>query len=67
MERSDLYKQYFFVKRLREKLLGAFRASTQNLEKYNPNLINDYIIELRDLSKGAFFLNSIFYAISILG
>ena len=62
-----LYIHSEFIENLNHTLRGRFRSSniTQNLEKYNPNLINDYTIQLSDLSKGVFFLSYICYGISL--
>ncbi len=65
---SGLYIHSEFIQKLELELRGRLRSSnkSQNLEKYNPKLINDYIIEYRDLSKGVFFLCSIFYSMSLM-
>ena len=65
---SGLYIHSESILHLNYELRGRLRSSnkSQNLEKYNPNIINDYIIEYRDLSKGVFFLCSIFYLISLM-
>ena len=65
---SGLYIHSVFIQKLELELRGRLRSSnkSQNLEKYNPKLTNDYIIEYRDLSKGVFFLCSIFYSMSLM-
>ena len=61
---SGLYIHSESILHLHYELRGRLRSSvkSENLEKYNPKLINDYIIELRYLAKGVFFISSICYA-----
>ena len=65
---SGLYIHSESILHLNHELQGRIRSSykSQNLEKYNPKLMNDYIIEFRDLSKSVFFLCSIFYSMSLM-
>ena len=65
---NGIYIHSEFIQKLELELRGRLRSSneSQNLEKYNPNLINDNIIKLRDLLKGVFFITFLCYAIAII-